>query len=691
MKRPLRRRTNLTARGSCRKLLPDRPDDLRPCAQCHGKFATMQKSLIILLITGAFTVANSVAQVIPSARIGLTAGINGSFLGPSIKTWRSFASDTLPNLAPYVDDNIRFDESGFGLGVMFGLQGAFPLSEKTHLSGRIAYNSLSASSTVRQIRSDGTLESTVDVFASYVDISPQFEFYGLFGESALYPFVGLDLSVPLAATTSQSAVLTAANSTVTQKLEDQRDIPEFSTRAALLAGMGYTFTYGATVIQPFISYALPLTNLSAAAAFTPTNFGQLRLGVNLSIGFTDVKPVVSSKPVLTGGIDKITGFRGGDREVQVSTIDVEDVRYNEMFPLVPYIFCPEGGLPGDADQTTSFGSVSGEFQVGSLPLDAFEVNRNVLNIIASRMKMLPQATLTITGTADGRSEKSAKGLPQSRADWTKSYLVGTCGIEGSRIITRTTPIPDKPSAPNDPDGIAENRRIELSSNVPDVLSPVVIAAENQRVANFDVVMFYPSLVGDTVRTWNMTISQAGRVLRELSGTNLPQKLSWSIRPNELSAAQVPVDYELVMRNVDADSVVVAGSIPVEYVSSVRKKTENLADKTVDKYSLILFDFDDAELTPDNIRTLEAMVLPNIRSNSKVNIIGYTDRIGNDSYNEKLSRERAEAVRVFLAARAKDATYSVNGVGEATEVFSNATPLGRQLSRTVQVIVETPNR
>ncbi len=685
------RQANLMAHGSCRKLLLKHPCHYGTLGQCHGKFVPMLQSSIVVVITSLVVVCSTLAQVIPSARIGLTAGINGSFLGPSIKTWRSFASDTLPNLAPYVDDNIRFDESGFGLGVMFGLQGAFPLSERTHLSGRIAYNSLSASSTVRQIRSDGTLESTVDVFASYVDISPQFEFYGLFGESALYPFVGLDLSVPLAATTSQSAVLTAANSTVTQKLEDQRDIPEFSTRAALLAGMGYTFTYGATVIQPFISYALPLTNLSAAAAFTPTNFGQLRLGVNLSIGFTDVKPVVSSKPVLTGGIDKITGFRGGDREVQVSTIDVEDVRYNEMFPLVPYIFCPEGGLPGDADQTTSFGSVSGEFQVGSLPLDAFEVNRNVLNIIASRMKMLPQATLTITGTADGRSEKSAKGLPQSRADWTKSYLVGTCGIEGSRIITRTTPIPDKPSAPNDPDGIAENRRIELSSNVPDVLSPVVIAAENQRVANFDVVMFYPSLVGDTVRTWNMTISQAGRVLRELSGTNLPQKLSWSIRPNELSAAQVPVDYELVMRNVDADSVVVAGSIPVEYVSSVRKKTENLADKTVDKYSLILFDFDDAELTQDNIRTLEAMVLPNIRSNSKVNIIGYTDRIGNDSYNEKLSRERAEAVRVFLAARAKDATYSVNGVGEATEVFSNATPLGRQLSRTVQVIVETPNR
>jgi outer membrane protein OmpA-like peptidoglycan-associated protein len=645
----------------------------------------------LALLLAVLSVPSVQAQVIPTARIGLTAGINGTFLGPSVQTWRSFASDTLPNLSPYVAPGIRFEDAGFGLGVMFGLQGAFPLSGTVHLGGRVAYNSFNGSSVVRQIRSDGTLESTIDVFASYVDISPQVELYGLFGDSPLYTFAGLDLSVPLAATTTQSAVLTSANSTVTQKLEDQRDIPEFSTRAALLVGLGYTLTYGTTIVQPFVSYGLPLTNLSAAPAFSPTTFGQLRLGVNLSIGFSKAKPLVSNKPILAGTMEKITGFRGTDQEVQVSSIDVEDVRYNEMFPLVPYVFCPEGGLPGDVDQSTTFGSVSGEFQVGSLPLDAVEVNRNLLNIIASRMKLLPQATLTITGTADGRSEKSAKGLPQSRADWTKSYLVGTCGIEGSRIVSRTTPIPDKPSSPNDPDGIAENRRIELSSNVPDVLAPVVIAADNQRVANFDVVMFYPRLDGDTVRSWSMTISQAGRPLRELNGTFLPQKISWSIRPNELSAAQVPVDYEMVMRNVDADSVVVSGSIPVEYVSSVQKKTENLADKTVDKYSLVLFDFDEADLTQDNVRTLETMVLPNIRSNSKVNIIGYTDRIGNDAYNEKLSRERAEAVRAFLTARAKEATYSVNGVGEATEVFSNATPIGRQLSRTVQVIVETPRR
>lgn len=650
---------------------------------------TVSGALAILVLASALVSA----QVIPTARIGLTAGLNMSFLNPSIQTWRSFVFDTTPSLLPFIKDGTdRFTDGGSGVGTMFGIQGAYALSSTIHLSGRVAYNSFSGSSTSIRTMSDSTATSTVDVFASYVDLSPQVEFYGLFGDLSLHPFIGLDLSIPLAATTTQSVSIATTASQYDQKLEDQRDIPDQSTRAALLTGLGYTMVFNKNVIvQPFVSYAVPLTNISAATAYSPTTFGQLRLGVNLSVGFSEAKPIVKEKPVLAGSMDRITGLRGSDQEVPVASIDVEDVRYNEMFPLVPYIFCSEGGLPGDADQSTGYGSVSGEFQMSSLPLDAIEVNKNLMNIIATRMKLLPHATLTITGTADGRSEKSAKGLPQSRADWAKTYLVGSCGIEGSRIVTRTTPIPDKPSSPNDLDGIAENRRIELSSNVPDVLAPVVIAADNQRVANFDVVMFYPKFAGDTVRSWSLTVSQAGRVLKESNGTLLPSKLSWSLKPNELSAAQVPVDYELVMRNVDADSVVVAGSIPVEYVSSVRKKTENLADKTVDKYSLILFDFDEAELTADNIAVLEQMVLPNIRSVSKVNIIGYTDRIGNDEYNLKLSRERAEAVRTFLKSRAKEATYSVNGVGEATEVFPNSVPLGRQLSRTVQVIVETPRR
>jgi len=318
------------------------------------------------------------------------------------------------------------------------------------------------------------------------------------------------------------------------------------------------------------------------------------------------------------------------------------------------------------------------------------VNKNMLNIVGSRMRKYPNATLTITGTTDGKQESKNKALGEQRAMWAKQYLVNGFGISEDRIVTRTTATPAKTSSSTTPDGIAENRRIELSSNVPDVLAPVVIAADNQRIATPDVMQFHPVYDNaDSIESWSLNISQAGRTLREVKANGKADAISWVVRPNELSASQVPIDYEFTAVSGDGDSATSFGSLPVEYISSVRKKTENLPDKTIDKYSLVLFDFDKSDLTPENSRILEQMVLPSIKSNSKVSIIGYTDRIGSDEYNKKLSMDRAETVKNTLMAKAKDAKYTALGVGESTEIFNNDAPIGRQLSRTVQVIIETP--
>ena len=265
-------------------------------------------------------------------------------------------------------------------------------------------------------------------------------------------------------------------------------------------------------------------------------------------------------------------------------------------------------------------------------------------------------------------------------------------ISADRIVAKGSTAPQKASTSSDQDGIAENRRVEFSSNVADVLKPLVITADNQRMADPDLIVFHTTVdADDSIATWSMRISQAGRPLRDMSGIGTPGPLSWSIRPNELSNAQVPIDWEFYAMDLTGDTALISGSLPVEYASSVRKRTERLPDKTIDKYSLILFDFNKSSLTEDNARILEQMVLPSIKANSKVTIVGYTDRIGIDTYNEKLSMERAATVRAFLSSRAKDASFSSYGVGEGSQIFTNDLPLGRQLSRTVQVMVETPRR
>jgi outer membrane protein OmpA-like peptidoglycan-associated protein len=650
---------------------------------------SMLSALCVLLLTAASTVG----QVIPPARIGVSAGLTINSLSPSIAVWR--ATDSLSSaLAPFrvLNDTARFLNSGSGMGASFGISGGIPLSNTIHLAATIGYHTLPTSITTEQRIPSATATHNLSLFSSMLQIAPQVELYGLFGGLSLHPIIGLDIGIPLSTSESRYTTINEQNTFSEQFISQDAPIANTSTRTALLLGVGYTFTVDSNIfVQPHITYSHPLTNISSSAAFSPTTIAQLRIGVSVFLGFVSSSPLISEREPLTGSMEKITGIDNENREMIVSSINVEDVRYNEMFPLVPYIFCNEGGLPDEAQQYATYNAVSGNFVVESLPLDALEVNKNLLNIVASRMKKYPQAALTITGTTDGKKESVNKSLASSRAEWAKTYLTEQCGIEQARILVKSSTLPALPSAPNDPDGIIENRRIELSSNVPDVLAPVLLTADNQRVANYDVIVFYPSVSDTNIHSWTLNVTQAGRNLRTLSGSGRPQPIRWAMRANELSAAQVPVDYDLTIRRSDDDATVIAGSIPVDYISSVRKKTENLPDKTVDKYSLILFDFDAATLGQENQRILEQMVLPSISAISKVSIVGYSDRIGNDDYNMKLSRERAESVRAFLQSRARDARFYTMGVGETTEVFSNNSPTGRQLSRTVQVIVETPRR
>ncbi|MDZ4745197.1 MAG: OmpA family protein [bacterium] len=634
--------------------------------------------------------------IIPPPRIGVYGGLNLNFNSPSIKMWRS-GTTFEPQFTPFVQDSLRITNGETVMAAAFGFIGAFHLTDKIHLSLRAGYNSLSTSASAEQTLAPTTVTHDFTSSMSALELSPVVEFYGLLPNVSLHPLVGLEFGIPLSGTYRHEATAVSQNTTTSQVFDDNVTVPNTSMRAALLLGVGYTFRLGDSwYLQPEVSYRIPLTSVSSASDFTPWKISQLRVGMNIMFGFSKKDDVVSSdKSRLDVGFDRVTTYDANGREVNVSQLSLEDVRYNEMFPLVPYVFTGENKTqPDSALQQGGFESFSGGggFNPEQLPLDAIEVNRNLLNVVGARMKKYSNATLTVTGTTDGKTESPSRELAAARAAWAKNYLVNTSGIDASRIATTTTTTPVKPSSANDPDGIAENRRIELASNVPDVLAPLIITTDNQRVARPDVVVFHAKVNSDdSIRSWTLTVTQAGKVLREMSSRGRPTAITWAIKPNELSDRQVPVDYELLVRNVKGDSAMASASLPVEYFSSVRKKTENLPDRTIDKYSLILFDFDKSTLNEENARILEQMVVPSVRANSKVRIVGYTDRIGNDAYNTRLSSDRAETVMTFLKQRAKDATYTASGVGESSAIFNNDSPIGRQLSRTVQIIVETPHR
>jgi outer membrane protein OmpA-like peptidoglycan-associated protein len=82
----------------------------------------------------------------------------------------------------------------------------------------------------------------------------------------------------------------------------------------------------------------------------------------------------------------------------------------------------------------------------------------------------------------------------------------------------------------------------------------------------------------------------------------------------------------------------------------QQKTRAPAQLTQEERT-VYFQFDRAALLPeakDRLNTL-ANVLKSNESVKEAKIVGYTDRIGSVSYNERLSQKRAETVRDYLIA------------------------------------------
>jgi outer membrane protein OmpA-like peptidoglycan-associated protein len=72
---------------------------------------------------------------------------------------------------------------------------------------------------------------------------------------------------------------------------------------------------------------------------------------------------------------------------------------------------------------------------------------------------------------------------------------------------------------------------------------------------------------------------------------------------------------------------------------------------------------------------------------KVQVEGYTDSVGSDDYNQKLSENRAAAVKDFLASQGvAQSSMTSAGFGKNSPVADNATASGRAQNRRVNMVV-----
>lgn len=103
---------------------------------------------------------------------------------------------------------------------------------------------------------------------------------------------------------------------------------------------------------------------------------------------------------------------------------------------------------------------------------------------------------------------------------------------------------------------------------------------------------------------------------------------------------------------------------------------------------VTFEVDKTDLSDGAKRVLQSVALvAKEYDKTRLNVIGYTDSSGSDSYNLRLSQVRANEVSSYLMGQniASNRVKS-KGMGEASPIATNATVEGRALNRRVEIVL-----
>lgn len=180
--------------------------------------------------------------------------------------------------------------------------------------------------------------------------------------------------------------------------------------------------------------------------------------------------------------------------------------------------------------------------------------------------------------------------------------------------------------------------------------------------------------------------------RYLSITDKTAELG-AIEQNLAQAENRRSELLLSIRKQEAEQARAQAQQNQEKLQSLQNELQNAKAKDTDRGIVltledVLFGFDKAQLKPGGERTVQRLAeFLRDYPDTSVTIEGYTDAVGSDDYNMKLSRDRAEAVKEQLRRLnvARD-RINVRAFGESYPVASNDTSAGRQQNRRVEVVL-----
>jgi len=471
----------------------------------------------------------------------------------------------------------------------------------------------------------------------------------------------------------------------------------------------HRFDFGVTAQ---LLYDIPVGNhrllqpgLIAHATFgSPVNeaeWQRINIGARLSLLFDIApKPIIDTPapivpPRLAATIDMM-GLDYRNRPIPLGKVQVSELVARQIAPLLPAVFFSfkDSVLPDRYVQRTP--EQADSFSINHLAgVSVLEIQHHTLDIVGARMRRNPTAKLALFGSIS-KDETQANSRP--RAEWVRDYLLRVWKIDPKRLTIKDKANFMERSTEIGEDGRSDNRRVEMASDHPAILAPV-ITEQVEREFSPPALRMIPKAVAEAgVKLWELVLKQGEKTVARFDGTD-DQSLDagnfdMGITDGRVSASLKPLEVELRVEDESGQTVTVNDTVELQMVRRVRfvdGRIERAGNLERISYTFVGFEFDRPEMGGQNeqmIRDIAELTRPGAR----IAITGYTDRIGDVERNNQLSIERANAVesalrRALGAKRVEEVSISTVGLGVETQRFTNDIAEGRVLSRGVHILVE----
>ncbi len=554
----------------------------------------------------------------------------------------------------------------------FHILAEIPIGTNWMFAPRIAYNNRSLSWNQQSTPAAGSTISNELLLLSIANIGADLMVKYSFSDFHLMG--GFDLSTPIKALSYTNGSVTGNLPTYSKFLADAK------------IGAGYDIPVNSDDniwITPEAFFNYPLTNYASNGSFTVS---PSTISVGISLKFALGEPPPPPPPPVPVTVTITAHGVLPDGSPTNDLVSPQQATHNRSsVPLLPYIFFDEGSsaIPSRYGQSGATGFSEQSALNGKNALDA---NHASLDVFGSRLKNNPNMTIKVTGcNSNTRDERNNIELSKARATAVADYLEQTWGISPNRITIDQRNLPEIPTNPVTKAGMAENRRVEITSNDHGLTAPVKI--ENRQnlsvgatTVRYDITVS-PDPSKHTYKNWTITVDKDGEQLAPpLSGTGAPPATTTEDIPNAQQYVGQPVHYAVTVTDDKGQTTKADGLTRIEAKTVDRNNLE--------KYAMLSFDFDRADINPRARQMLELIGESISGGATGVRIDGYCDSTGTREYNQTLSEARANgAITALRSMTSLPANVSVQGHGIDDPKFPNSLPEGRQLNRRVEFTIE----